>query len=344
MPNFLSSLANFDGIHYLLIAQRGYAQHEQAFFPLYPLIIKMLAPIFFNNTLLAALVVSNISLFFALFMLLKYIGLISPGSNKFLLILTVLVFPTSFYFGAVYTEGLFFFLFVVCLYFLKKRNYFLAGFFAFLASLTRLVGVFIIIPIIFHLLNRKPIPTNSRRQQTNSANFKLILTVISPILGLFVYCLYLWYTTGDPLLFFHSQPTFGANRSTRLIFLPQVYFRYLKIFLTANMNFQYLVSVFEFLVFNLVFIVLIFDLLRNFKLKIINLDRLGLALFSVANLLLPTLTGTLSSMPRYALLSVSFFIFITEIKNHWFKAVIWSILAVFHILALGFFIQGYFVS
>src|SRR3989304_9578488 len=59
LPRFLTALANFDGAHYLLIAKNGYSQYQQAFFPLYPLLIRSLSFIFLNNYLLTALVISN---------------------------------------------------------------------------------------------------------------------------------------------------------------------------------------------------------------------------------------------------------------------------------------------
>jgi len=45
------------------------------------------------------------------------------------LLFFILTFPTSFFFGAVYTEGLFFLLFALTLYFLKKENYWLVSLF-----------------------------------------------------------------------------------------------------------------------------------------------------------------------------------------------------------------------
>jgi len=49
--------------------------------------------------------------------------------NFFWLLFFILTFPTSFFFGAVYTEGLFFLLFALTLYFLKKENYWLVSLF-----------------------------------------------------------------------------------------------------------------------------------------------------------------------------------------------------------------------
>jgi hypothetical protein len=153
---------------------------------------------------------------------------------------------------------------------------------------------------------------------------------------------YLLKTTGDPLLFLNSQKVFGANRSTTIIFLPQVYFRYLKIFFTASFNFQYFVAVLEFFIFNLVFLVLIFDFLNALKKK--NQNLLALNLFSVANLILPTLTGTFSSITRYSLLSLSFFLFLSRIKSKSVKITLGFLFLILHLVLFGFYLQGYFIG
>lgn len=338
LPKFLTAFANFDGAHYLLIAKIGYAQYQQAFFPLYPLLIRWLSPIFLNNHLLTALIISNISFLFGLFLFSKYLKLISTSFNKFQPVSTILfllIFPTSFFFGAVYTEGLFFLLFVGCLYFLRKEKYLAAALFAFFASLTRLIGLFLIIFFILKLIKNLKLKIKTS---------KLFIVSFFPLIGLSIYAFYLWKSTGDPLFFLHSQWAFGANRSSNIILLPQVYYRYLNIFFTAQWNFQYFISLFEFLTFNFVLIILILDLIRNWKLEIRNLEKLALNIFSLTNLLLPTLTGTLSSIPRYALFSLSFFIYLSQIKNLLIKVAIATIFVIFHIIMLGFFTQGYFVS
>lgn len=320
LPHWINSLANFDGIHYLLIASQGYSQWEQAFFPVYPVLIKLLTFVI-NNGLLAGLFISNLAFF---------IGLLVMDVPMWFLIF-ILAFPTSFFFGAVYTEGLFFLFFALTLYFLKKEKYLLTGISAILTSLTRLVGVFLIIPIALHWLSKR----------------KGLMTILTPLIGLGIYCFYLWKTTGDALFFLTSQPVFGANRSSSLVLLPQVVWRYIKIFATAAPNFQYFISLFEFSIFMLVFIVLILDLIkivRKRRFWTSQNNRLALNLFSVANLVLPTLTGTFSSVPRYALFSLSFFFYLTEIKNVWAKIVIALVFLILHVVLLGFFSQGYFIS
>ncbi|MEK7494973.1 MAG: hypothetical protein AAB569_01760 [Patescibacteria group bacterium] len=364
LPSWISALANFDGLHYISIARNGYAQYEQAFFPLYSILIKFLTPLFFNNQLLTGLLISNVSFLIGLFIFSKYLKLMSSNNQQFnnLTIVFILLFPTSFFFGAVYTEGLFFLLLISTLYFLKKENYLAVIVFAFLTSLTRLVGVFLIVPIVFHLIQRIVPPkvgdNNQTMKQLNNGfilNTKYLILALSPLLGLGLYCLYLFKTTGDPLFFLTSQPIFGANRSSHLILLPQVYWRYFKIFLTAAHDSRFYVSVVEFFTFNFVFIILIFDLFKNLKiknwklienckLKIENYDLLALNIFSFSNLILPTLTGTFSSIPRYSLFSLSFFIYLAQIKNNLIKYLIFIVFLILHILLLGYFTQGYFIS
>ena len=359
LPYFLTALANFDGAHYLLIAKNGYAQYQQAFFPLYPLLIRWLSPFFLNNQLLTALVISNASFLLGLFIFSKYLKLaINNQQSTIWVIIFFLIFPTSFFFGAVYTEGLFFFLLAGCLYFLKKERFYLAGIFAFFASLTKLIGLFLIIFFILKLI-RNCLPVG-KAGKLEIRNFKLTLITLSPILGLTLYSLYLWQTTGDPFFFLNSQWAFGAHRTSSLVFLPQVYFRYLKIFFTANWNFQYFISLFEFFTFNFVFFVVILNLIQDLRTSFwgprryggglqnrfwtSQNDRIGLGLFSLINLMLPTLTGTLSSIPRYALFSLSLFIYLSQIKNLLKKVAIATIFVILHIIMLGFFSQGYFVS
>lgn len=345
LPKFLSSLANFDGMHYVKISQYNYSQYEQAYFPLYPYLIKLITPLFGANPLLAGIFLSGLAFFLGLYFFAKLLPLIGHKAQNtkhktscaFWTIVFLLTFPTSFFFSAVYTEGIFFFFVVVALYFLHKKYFLLASLFAAAASATRLAGIFLIIPFFLKIWS-------FNKSKVYSLKSKILL-LVAPFLGLASYCLYLFQTKGDPFLFFHVQPVFGANRSTNLIMLPQVLYRYIKIFLTAQHNFQYFVSVFEFVIFSLVFTVLVIDLIilvRNGRDR--SLQRLGLNLFSLANLIVPTLTGTLSSVPRYALLSLSFFIFLAQIKNNYLKTIIAILFMIIHVVVLGYFTQGYFVS
>lgn len=333
LPYFLNSTANFDGIHYISIAKNGYHQYEQAFFPLYPILIKLTSPIFNQNYLLAAIFLSNLCFLGALYFLYKYLKLIKidTKSIKWFFFL-LLAFPTSFYFSAVYTESIFLFLFISCLYFFEKKQFLLAAFIAVLASLSRINGVFLIIYFLLHFYYHKPKKTIQ------------YFYIFTPLLGIYLYSLYLTLSVHDPLAFIHSITNYGRQTSPT-IFL-QVIYRYFKIFILAAHDFKYYIAVFEFIFFTFFASILTLQTYQYFRFKtyLKNLPIFSLNIISWITLILPTLTGTFSSLPRYSLMSISVFIYLSQIKNNLIKTLITIIFIILHIFALAFFSQGYFIS
>ncbi len=348
LPAFINALASFDGTQYLTLVREGYNTYTQAYFPLYFLLVRLVSFLFPtpdaprpHNDLLAALFVSNLCFAAGLYFFRNYLFALFGGKKKraYGVVALLLLFPTSFYFGAVYTEGLFFLLVAAFLYFLRRKTYLLAALAAALASATRLMGAFLFIPLLFHFL---PLLRDYLKRKKWLAPPPKLLYLISPFVGLTTYCTYLWITVGDPFFFFNAQPAFGANRSTSLITLPQVYYRYIRILFTAAPNFQYFVSLFEMLMFTFVCAVLSLDFIKSIKKK--SNERIGLNIFSFVNMLLPTLTGTFSSVPRYALFSLSLFLFLGELENKTLKIILSLVFAVLHIVVFAFFAQGYFVG
>ena len=336
LPLFIRSFANFDGLFYLRIAEKGYSQFEHAFFPLYPLLIKYISYIF-SNKLIVGLLISNISFIFALFFLKKYLNELFKDTKLSNWIITLLlVFPSSFFFGSLYTESLFLLFTVLTFYLLHKKKIFIACIFSILAALTRFVGVFLFIPILIYVINES--------WNTISKKSKVFFYVISPLIGLGIYSTYLYFTTGNFIEFFTSQEAFSAGRSTKIILFPQVIYRYIKIFFTADYNLKYFISSIEFLIFILFFIVISLQLYLIIKKRSKNIALLSLTLFSLINILIPTFTGTFLSIPRFALISLSFFIFIALIKNIYIKTSIALFFLILHIVLLAYFIQGYFVA
>lgn len=357
IPRFLIDFANYDGANYLHIAHNGYGLYQQAYFPLFPLLIRIFAPVFGNGYFLAGFFVANISFLFGLYFFKRYLEALQIKQKEiFWILLFLLVFPMSFFFGAVYTEGLFFLVVSGALYFSQKKHYLRLALLCILAGLTRLMGVFLVIPLAATLLfeqNHLRINQKSITQKLNnikhfvSNNIKLIFITLTPLVGLLLYMLFLLVTAHDPFLFYHAVSGFHTGRTTdHLILLPQVYFRYIKIFMTASHSFIYFVAVLEFITFNLFLAVLVYDLWKLLKTKNTpsRISLIGLNLFSLINIILPTLTGTLTSLPRYAMLSLSFYIRLALIKNQWIKYSFLFVFSVFHILLVWLFIQGYFIS
>ncbi len=273
---FWATFAHFDGIHYLRLAAHGYADWgSQAFFPLYPLLINLLSRIL-GDPLYSGIILSIISLIIAI------LGLRRLFPTRPQLFWLILSFPTAFFFLTVYTESLFFALSIWFFVFLTRQKWWLAAILAGLASATRLVGAFLAISLFIELLHR-PL----------SIVHRSFLTLLS-LSGLLAYMFFLYQTTTDPLLFFHVQPVFGGGRSGgELILLPQVLYRYAKILLTTSADtFVFWRSFLELGFFTGAITMLV----NKFK-KL----PLAVSTYLALSLLLPTLSGTLSSLPRYVL-------------------------------------------
>jgi len=320
------SWANMDGVHYLSIVRNGYFQFEQAFFPLYPLLIKYLTSLTRIPSYIIALGISHTAFLAALVLLYNYL---KEQNSKYPLwiILLLLLFPTSFFFASVYGESLFLLFAVAAMYAAHKRLWIIAGIAGMLASATRLFGVFLFPVILLHYISEK-----KPKRLTDIAGISLI-----PF-GLIAYMSYLWMNIGDPLAFFHAQPAFGAGRSgSALIFLPQVIWRYLKIFATVPFtDLVYQVAVFEILA-------LVGGLLLCWQGWKEKNNRLYL-LYSAAVLILPTLTGTLSSLPRYFLSAFPLFFVLGSMHNMRVKTVIAVIFGVLQVYFASAFLRGYFVA
>jgi hypothetical protein len=125
-----------------------------AFFPFYPILIHLfsiplsllgLNPI--ATATLAGVLVSALGTLAAMLALydLTHEALGEDGGMR--AVFYLLIFPTSFYFVQVYTEGLFVGLAFTCLAMLKRKHWVYAALLAGAATLTRAVGVALLIPM-----------------------------------------------------------------------------------------------------------------------------------------------------------------------------------------------------
>jgi len=339
LANYLSApyfwaWANFDGEHYLSIAQNGYGQGEQAFFPAYPFFIRILAKPFGGSLVSlgwVGLLIANISFFLALYGFYKLIRLDYKERIAKLTIILLLLFPTSFYFASVYTESLFLALVIWSFYFARKKKWWAAIILAGISSSTRFVGI-----LLFPIL---ALEMWSGRKKRFSLKYYLPL-VLAP-LGLLAYTYFLKVDTGDPLAFIHTLSGFGEQRSVTPIPLPQVFYRYIFKIL-PNVNYSFFpvafTSVLEFLL-GLGFLVL--SVIAFFRL------RLSYALFLAGGYLIPTLTGSFSSLPRYVLVLFPTFILSAlwlSKKPRWLQSGLLLTLLILLGIATALFVRGFWVA
>lgn len=318
---YLASFAHFDGIHYLRLIAHGYDDTgSQAFFPIYPLLVRFLTFSVFDP-LYIAIGLNLILTLISLSVVLNSQTLITK--QRFLWLF--LSFPASFYLLANYTESLFIFLVVIFFALLKKQSWLYAAIIAGLASGTRLAGVFLSLSLVIELIR-------ARKSYLQVGMFMMV-----SLLGLFSYLVYLTSQFGDPLMFIHVQSMFGSGRSSgTIILLPQVIFRYLKIMVQNTPN---SIAYFRALV-ELGYFFASLILLYIYRKKFL-LSKFVFCLFLI---LLPSLSGTLSSFPRYLLPAIPLFLVLAKnlSRGLFLSAVIFQYAIL--IIAVALFVQGIFIA
>lgn len=335
LPSWIWSFANFDGIHYLTIAQKSYSfQFTQVFFPFFPLLLYFIQKIFyFAPPLLVAVSFSNLLFLLAMLVFYKLLEFDYSLNQIKWIIIFILIFPTSFYFGSLYTESLFILLAFLSFYYVRKKRWILASLFAALSSATRFVGIFLLPALLYEWYKSQSHPERSREIYF----LKSPVIYIAP-LGLIFYMVYLQLVFGDALYFWHAQGVFGAERSgSAVILLPQVFWRYLKILASVP-------------VFRLPFWTALTEITATvsgiFLLIIAQRQKIWVSylIYAWPSLILPTLTGTLSSMPRYILIIFPIFIALGLIQSKLLKILLLLIFSSLLVIFTLLFTRGYWVA
>lgn len=142
---------NTDVNHYLNIAQNWYvaAGNDRlliVFFPLFPLLIRVLDFVIHNGFISAQLLNTVLSCL-ATGMLYKVMRGWFSERRAFLAAIIFLLLPGSIFMYSPMSEPLFMLLSCCCFYFIQRKSYLLAGLFAGLAGFTRSVGILLFVPI-----------------------------------------------------------------------------------------------------------------------------------------------------------------------------------------------------
>jgi hypothetical protein len=337
IPGFLDNLflkpwANFDGVHYLNIALRGYID-EARFFPLFPLTIYISSFGSFNaaSTFLAGLTLPNIFTAVALYFYYKLLRIDYEEKKALSALVYLLVFPTAFFLAAVYSEGLFFLLLVLSFYFARKQKWEYAATCGLLLCATRFVGVFIIPALAYEYFK-------NAKSKGGGYYLRFLSLILIPFSGLLTYALYNQYKWGSFFYFLTAHTELGNSRSaSALVFPLQTVFRYFKILFSLTP------SVFEWWVALLELSAFVFGALMLYiawKKSV----RISYLLFAVPAFLLPSLSGTFSGLPRYLLIIFPVFLAVSLLKSHTVKRLYVIAGSVLLFVLLMFFTKAYFIS
>jgi hypothetical protein len=215
---WLDGWTRFDGGWYWQIARRGYyydgpdKQSDVAFFPGYPLVMRLLTPIF-QHPLIAGIVITVVC--GALVSILYYRWALRQTDQRTALasLLALLLYPFAYYLsGAVYADAMFMAATIGAFSAVESDKPLLAGVLGAIATATRPVGLAVVIGLVVLTLERRVTPGAPATWATLRAMFgapKLLrpghaLVLLSP-LGLGLFALYLWYTFGDPYTFVAAE-------------------------------------------------------------------------------------------------------------------------------------------
>jgi hypothetical protein len=141
---------NWDGTWYSLIAERTYSPElsaTAAFFPLYPWLMQLGSDVTGLPVETVGWIVSHLAFLGALVMAYKLIRMDFSEKIARWSLVALAVFPTAFFFSAVYTESLFFFLSVTTLWAARKNDWLLAVIMCFFATMTRSAGIMLGAPL-----------------------------------------------------------------------------------------------------------------------------------------------------------------------------------------------------
>ena len=153
---WLAIWQRFDANWYTSVADNGYGTigGDDHFPPLFPVLIRILKPLF-GSAFIAGLLISHLATLYAIKLL--FDTFYEWGGNYLAkrTVLFLLIYPTSFFLFSVYTESLFLVTALLSLQYMRKGSWAWAGFWAFCAVLTRLQGAALVIPMIY-LMWREP--------------------------------------------------------------------------------------------------------------------------------------------------------------------------------------------
>lgn len=193
----------WDSGWYLEIAKNGYSvntnylhQSSVGFFPLYPLLIKLVAVIV-KNYYLSGVVVSNISLFVSAYLLYRLLRLDFNDETSLKGMKYLFLHPVAFILSGVFSESLFLALLLAGFFFTRQKEWKKVGIFGFFLALTKPTGVLFFFLFLWEYLKASEF-------KPYKVSVEVVYLLLIP-LGLFLFSFYTFYLTGNWLAYLDSK-------------------------------------------------------------------------------------------------------------------------------------------
>lgn len=200
-PPLIEKFIRWDAHWYTYVAATGYTAQSIVFLPIIILLIRAVNYAVFNIPV-AGFLVCNLFAGISFWLLYATLRLdYSPRLAQRAVLLYGLM-PTAFFINSIYTEPIFITFALACFYYTRRQRWWAAGIFAALATLTRNLGIFLVIFMGLELMSYYwPLQHYWRRY----------LPLALPVMALAGLMYYNFLLVGDPLGFIHAQAGWGRE-------------------------------------------------------------------------------------------------------------------------------------
>lgn len=210
-----------DAEWYLGIVRNGYEHtpgepSSVAFFPGLPVFTSLADRVLPSGDVFAGLVIVHLALVAALIYVFLIVRLDFNERVAWWTLGFMLMFPAGFYFSAIYPQSLLLLGIAGALYHARRGQWWMAGGFGFLAGVTGLAGMLVVIPLVLELRR-----SGERRLL---APWCMIAVALAPLGGL-TYFAYLWSEFGSPRVFIDSLKAWDTGSSSALLWNGLDYLR-----------------------------------------------------------------------------------------------------------------------
>jgi hypothetical protein len=328
---FWDPFTRYDSGWYYGIAARGYqwvegGRNNLAFFPAYPWLMGVVGRLLGGtqgDIYFAGIVVSWVASVAAAGFVYATARLDLPAERAWDAALLTFVFPFAFFFGVVYSEGLFLCGLAAAIYGLRTRRWWLGAVAGALATATRVNGV-MALPALVWLAWRAAGPDPRERSRA-------LLAAAGTAAGILAYCGFNWALTGDPFEWYHAITRWGYHPGSAVAANPLATF----VANLASRPYDYMVNehAAPYDVLNG-----LFPLLMAVTLPLLwwRLGA-GYALLIAANLALPLSSGQFEGLGRYCAVLFPFQIWVAAVTPDRWRPLVFAAYGVLYALALTMF-------
>ena len=215
--------ARWDTGWYLTIASEGYSydpmetadyQQNIAFFPAFPMSIRLVSPLLGRESLWTGVVISIVAFYFALVYLLRLArSELGDDGQAAAAVMLIATYPFAVFFSAAYTEALFLLTLVAAVYHFRLNQLWQSACWGFACGLTRPPGCFL--SVALGLMAVAPIWDSARRRLMLPpaigwrALGARLAAASAPGLGMLAFSAYIYLLTGHPFRWAMQNAAWG---------------------------------------------------------------------------------------------------------------------------------------